>query len=48
MRIKFLHKFLQLEALGGIALGLATLLALILANSIWQTDYQAFLNYNVA
>ena len=47
MRIKFLHKFIQLEASGGIALGIATLLALILANSSWQTYYQTFLNFNV-
>lgn len=47
MRIKFLHKFIQLEASGGIALGLATLFALILANSSWQTYYQTFLNFNV-
>lgn len=48
MRIKFLHKFIQLEASGGISLGIATLLALILANSSWQTYYQAFLNFNVS
>ncbi|WP_339050069.1 Na+/H+ antiporter NhaA [Rickettsiella endosymbiont of Xylota segnis] len=47
MRIKFLHKFIQLEASGGISLGIATLLALILANSSWQTYYQTFLNFNV-
>ncbi|MFZ0218651.1 MAG: Na+/H+ antiporter NhaA [Candidatus Aquirickettsiella sp.] len=47
MRIKFLHKFIQLEASGGIALGLATILALILANSSWQNYYQTFLNFNV-
>lgn len=47
MRIKFLHKFIQLEASGSIALGLATLFALILANSNWQTYYQAFLNFNI-
>lgn len=47
MRIKFLHKFIQLEASGGIALGLATLVALILANSRWQNYYQTLLNYNV-
>lgn len=47
MRIKFLHKFLQLETSGGIALGLATLFALILANSGWQTYYQTFLNFNI-
>ncbi|HEY2567016.1 MAG TPA: Na+/H+ antiporter NhaA [Candidatus Aquirickettsiella sp.] len=48
MRIKFLHKFIQLEASGGISLGIATLLALILANSSWQTYYQTFLNFNVS
>jgi Na+:H+ antiporter, NhaA family len=48
MRIKFLHKFIQQEASGGIALGIATLLALILANSSWQTYYQTFLNFNVS
>lgn len=47
MRIKFLHKFMALETSGGIALGLATLLALILANSSWQTYYQTFLNFSV-
>jgi len=47
MRIKFLHKFLQLEASGGISLGIATLLALILANSSWQTYYQTFLNFSI-
>jgi len=47
MRIKFLHKFMELEASGGIALGLATLLALILANSSWQTYYQTFLNFTL-
>jgi Na+:H+ antiporter, NhaA family len=48
MRIKFLHKFIQLEASGGISLGIATLFALILANSNWQTYYQTFLNFNVS
>lgn len=48
MRIKFLHKFILLEASGGISLGIATLLALILANSSWQTYYQTFLNFNVS
>lgn len=48
MRIKFLHKFIQLEASGGISLGIATLLALILANSSWQTYYQTFLNFNIS
>ena len=48
MRIKFLHKFIQLEASGGISLGIATLLALILANSSWQNYYQTFLNFNVS
>lgn len=48
MRIKFLHKFIQLEASGGISLGIATLLALILANSSWQTYYQTFLNFKVS
>ena len=48
MRIKFLHKFMQLEASSGISLGIATLLALILANSSWQTYYQTFLNFNVS
>lgn len=48
MRIKFLHKFIQLEASGGIILGLAALLALILANSNWQIYYQTFLNYSVS
>ncbi|MGC1855014.1 MAG: Na+/H+ antiporter NhaA [Candidatus Aquirickettsiella sp.] len=48
MRIKFLHKFIQLEASGGISLGIATLLALILANSGWQTYYQTFLNFNLS
>lgn len=47
MRIKFLHKFIQLEASGGISLGVATLFALILANSNWQTYYQTFLNFNL-
>lgn len=47
MRIQFLHKFLQLETSGGIALGLATLFALIFANSPWQTGYQTFLNFNI-
>lgn len=47
MRIKFLHKFIQLEASGGISLGIATLIALILANSSWQTYYQTFLNFNI-
>ncbi len=48
MRIKFLHKFIQLETSGGISLGIATLLALILANSSWQTYYQTFLNFNIS
>lgn len=48
MRIKFLHKFIQLEASGGISLGIATLLALMLANSSWKTYYQIFLNFNVS
>lgn len=48
MRIKFLHKFIQLEASGGISLGIASLFALILANSSWQTYYQIFLNFNVS
>ncbi|WP_342227394.1 Na+/H+ antiporter NhaA [Rickettsiella endosymbiont of Rhagonycha lignosa] len=48
MRIKFLHKFIQLEASGGISLGIATLLALILANSSWQTYYQTFLNFDIS
>ncbi len=48
MRIKFLHKFIQLEASGGISLGIATLLALILANSSWENYYQTFLNFNVS
>jgi Na+:H+ antiporter, NhaA family len=48
MRIKFLHKFIQLEASGGISLGITTLLALILANSSWQTYYQTFLNFNIS
>lgn len=48
MRIKFLHKFIQLEASGGISLGIATLFALILANSSWQTYYQKFLNLNIS
>lgn len=48
MRIKFLHKFIQLEASGGISLGIATLLALILANSTWQTYYLNFLNFNIS
>lgn len=48
MRIKFLHKFIQLEASGGISLGIATLFALILANSSWQTYYQTFLNFNIS
>lgn len=47
MRIKFLHKFMQLEASGGIALGLATFLALTLANSNWRTYYQIFINFNI-
>jgi NhaA family Na+:H+ antiporter len=38
---------MELEASGGIALGLATLLALILANSSWQTYYQTFLNFTL-
>lgn len=48
MRIRFLHKFIQLEASGGISLGIATLLALILANSSWQTYYQTFLNFDIS
>ena len=48
MRIKFLHKFIQLEASGGISLGIATLFALILANSSWQPYYQKFLNFNIS
>ncbi len=48
MRIKFLHKFIQLEASGGISLGIATLLALIFANSTWQIYYQKFLNFNIS
>lgn len=48
MRIKFLHKFIQLEASGGISLGIATLLALIFANSSWQTYYQTLLNFNLS
>jgi NhaA family Na+:H+ antiporter len=48
MRIKFLHKFIQLEASGGIVLGIGTLLALILANSSLQTYYQTILNFNVS
>lgn len=48
MRIKFLHKFIQLEASSGISLGIATLLALILANSSLQTYYQTFLNFNIS
>lgn len=48
MHIKFLHKFIQLEASGGISLGIATLFALILANSSWQTYYQTFLNFNIS
>lgn len=47
MRIKFLHKFIQLESSSGISLGIATLFALILANSSWQTYYQTFLNFNI-
>lgn len=48
MRIKFLHKFIQLETSGGISLGIATLLALILANSSWQNYYQTFINFNIS
>ncbi|MEN9916953.1 MAG: Na(+)/H(+) antiporter NhaA [Pseudomonadota bacterium] len=48
MRFKFLHKFIQLEASGGISLGIAAFFALILANSSWQTYYQTFLNLNIS
>lgn len=48
MRFKFLHRFIQLEASGGISLGIATLFALILANSSWQPYYQKFLNFNIS
>ncbi|MEN9450299.1 MAG: Na(+)/H(+) antiporter NhaA [Pseudomonadota bacterium] len=48
MRIKFLHKFIQLETSGGISLAIATLLALILANSSWQNYYQTFINFNIS
>lgn len=48
MRIKFLHKFIQLEASGGISLGIATLLALILANSAWKNYYQACINFTIS
>lgn len=44
---KFLHKFIKLEASGGLVLGFSALLALILANSHWQTSYQAFLSYTL-
>lgn len=48
MRIRFLHKFIQLEASGGISLGIATLLALILANSAWENFYQTFIHFNIS
>lgn len=48
MRIKFLHKFIQLETSGGISLGIATLLALILANSSWKNYYQTFIAFNIS
>jgi NhaA family Na+:H+ antiporter len=47
MRIRFLHNFINLEVSGGIALGLATILALLLANSPLHSNYQGLLSFNV-
>lgn len=40
---KFLYRFIQLETSGGILLGIATLIALFLANSPVQNYYQSLL-----
>lgn len=48
MPIQFLRNFIRLEISGGIFLGLATLLALYLANSPWQYAYHHLLNIELA
>lgn len=49
MRIRrFLHHFIHLEVSGGIALGLATILALFLANTPLHSDYQNLLNFRIS
>lgn len=47
MRIRFLHNFINLEVSGGIALGFATILALLLANSPLHSNYQILLSFNI-
>ena len=44
---RFLHHFIHLEVSGGIALGLATILALFLANTPLHSDYQNLLNFSI-
>ena len=41
---KALERFIKLEAAGGIALFIATILALFLSNSSWAVHYQTWLN----
>jgi NhaA family Na+:H+ antiporter len=48
MRIRFLHNFINLEVSAGIALGFATIFALLLANSPLHSNYQSLLNFNIA
>ncbi|MDQ8039331.1 MAG: Na+/H+ antiporter NhaA [Rickettsiella sp.] len=45
---KFFNHFIQLQALGGILLGIATLIALVLANSPLQTYYQDLLSLTLS
>ena len=46
--IKMLREFLKLEAAGGILLGLAAILALVMENSPLQSLYSTFLTTPVA
>ena len=41
----FINKYAKIEALGGIALLLATILGLTIANSRYSLDYQNFINF---
>lgn len=45
---KFFHQFTQLQSAGGIILGIATLIALFLANSPLQIYYQNLLQFTIS
>ncbi len=47
-RINLFTEFFESEKAGGIVLVFVTILSLVLANSVWQTDYLEIWNFNFA